>query len=90
MLNVDLVHEWISTPGYWAQNRPGTTIEKALARSLNFGLYEAAGGQVAFCRWMTDGATLDWLCDVFVDPAHRGIGLGGVLGRDGGGPPRAA
>jgi GNAT superfamily N-acetyltransferase len=52
---------------------------KAIARSLNLGLYDAAGGQVAFCRWVTDGATFAWLCDVFVEPGHRGLGLGMFL-----------
>ena len=38
-----------------------------------------AGGpaeQVAFARAVTDGATFAWICDVFVDEAHRGRGLG--------------
>jgi GNAT superfamily N-acetyltransferase len=28
---------------------------------------------------VTDGATFAWLCDVFVDPNHRGHGLGTFL-----------
>ena len=31
---------------------------------------------MAFARAVTDGATFAWLCDVYVDPAERGRGLG--------------
>ncbi|MFC0526780.1 GNAT family N-acetyltransferase [Phytohabitans kaempferiae] len=34
------------------------------------------GAQVAFARAVTDGATFVWLCDVYVDRAVRGRGLG--------------
>jgi GNAT superfamily N-acetyltransferase len=76
LIDVDLVHEWLSTLSYWAQDRPRQTTETAIDRSLNLGLYDAEGAQVAFCRWVTDGATFAWLCDVFVSPDHRGRGLG--------------
>jgi GNAT superfamily N-acetyltransferase len=78
-LNVDLVHDWLSTQSYWAQGRPRATTEKAIARSLNLGLYDAGGVQAGYCRWVTDGATFAWLCDVFIVPKHRGRGLGVFL-----------
>ena len=81
LLDVDLVHEWLSTLSYWAEGRPRQTTQKAIARSLNLGLYDANGAQAGFCRWVTDGATFGWLCDVFVDPGHRGHGLGVFLVR---------
>jgi GNAT superfamily N-acetyltransferase len=44
---------------------------------LCFGAYLAdTRQQVGFARVVTDGATFSWVCDVFVDPAHRGHGLG--------------
>jgi GNAT superfamily N-acetyltransferase len=79
LVDVDVVHVWLSTQSYWAQGRPRDITEKAIARSLNLGLYDAAGAQAGYCRWVTDGATFAWLCDVFVDPAHRGGGLGVFL-----------
>jgi GNAT superfamily N-acetyltransferase len=79
LVDVDVVHRWLSTLSYWAQDRPRHLTEKAIARSLNLGLYDAAGTQAGYCRWVTDGATFAWLCDVFVDPAHRGSGLGVFL-----------
>jgi GNAT superfamily N-acetyltransferase len=35
--------------------------------------------QVGFARVVTDAATFAWLCDVFIDEAHRGRELGGWL-----------
>ena len=62
---------------YWARDRPLRVIRKSLAGSLCFGVYEKAGGrQVGFARVVTDRATFSWLCDVFIDEAHRGRGLG--------------
>jgi GNAT superfamily N-acetyltransferase len=62
---------------YWARNRSRAAIRKSIRNSLPFGIYERRGGrQVAFARIVTDGATFSWLCDVVVDDAHRGRGLG--------------
>lgn len=62
---------------YWASERPAEVILASLAASLCFGAYIAdTREQVGFARVVTDGATFSWLCDVFVDPAHRSRGLG--------------
>jgi GNAT superfamily N-acetyltransferase len=79
LIQIDRVQEWMSTLSYWAEGRPRPTMEKAIARSLNLGVYDADGVQAGFCRWVTDGATFAWLCDVFIDPARRGLGLGVFL-----------
>jgi GNAT superfamily N-acetyltransferase len=79
LIQVDRVHAWLTTLSYWAEGRPRPIMEKAIARSLNLGLYDANGVQAGFCRWVTDGATFAWLCDVFIDPARRGLGLGVFL-----------
>jgi GNAT superfamily N-acetyltransferase len=78
-LDIDTIHTWLSTLSYWAEDRPRSTTEHAIARSLNLGLYDAEGTQAGFCRWVTDAATFAWLCDVFVGPAHRGNGIGVFL-----------
>jgi GNAT superfamily N-acetyltransferase len=70
------VHRWLSTDAYWAVGRSRETVARAVAGSLNFGVYHPDGTQVAFARVVTDGATFAWLCDVYVDRAARGIGLG--------------
>ena len=34
---------------------------------------------VGFLRLVTDRATFAWVCDVYVDPAARGLGVGKLL-----------
>ncbi len=72
-LDLDVVHGFLAT-SYWAQGIPRDTVIRALAGSLNFGLYHAQG-QVGLARFVTDRATFAYLADVFVLPAHRGQGL---------------
>lgn len=60
---------------YWASGIPAATMERAIAHSLCFGVYDGAT-QIGFARVVTDRATFGYLCDVFVDEAHRGAGLG--------------
>jgi GNAT superfamily N-acetyltransferase len=79
-LDVGRVHRWLSSDAYWALGRPREKQERAIAGSLNFGVYETTSGeQVAYARVVTDGATFAWLCDVYVDPALRGKGIGKAL-----------
>jgi GNAT superfamily N-acetyltransferase len=47
---------------------------------LCYGIYRGSQ-QVGFARIVTDYATFAWLCDVFIVPTHRGIGLGRWLVR---------
>ena len=78
---VDLarVHRWLSTQSYWAEGRPYDVVARSVRDSLTLGLYGSDAVQVGVCRWVTDYATFAWLCDVFVDPALRGRGLGTFL-----------
>jgi GNAT superfamily N-acetyltransferase len=69
-----LVHGLIAS-SYWAAGIPRATMDKAIDHSLCFGLYRGAG-QLGFARVVTDHSTFAYLCDVFVDEAHRGAGLG--------------
>ncbi len=72
-------HHWIATESYWAEGIPLATFEKAIRHSLTFAAYAGDGEMAAFGRVVTDRATFGWLCDVFVDEAHRGRGLGKAL-----------
>lgn len=60
---------------YWAAQRSRETIVTTLRHSLSFGVFHR-GKQIGFARVVTDHATVGYLCDVVVDPAHRGCGLG--------------
>lgn len=73
------VHAWLSEQAYWAEGRSRETQEAAIDASRNYGVWNAAGEQVAYARVVTDGVTFAWLCDVFVDPGMRGDGVGKML-----------
>jgi len=73
-LDVDMIHRFLSQEAYWSRGIPRETVERAIAGSLCFGGYLDGGGQVAFARVTTDGATFGYLADVFVLPAWRGRG----------------
>ena len=75
-MDLDLVHQWLSTDAFWALGRTRETVETAARNSLNFGVFTSGGSQVAYARVATDRATFGWLCDVYVDRDHRGRGLG--------------
>jgi GNAT superfamily N-acetyltransferase len=74
-LDVAAIHRYLSQDSYWARHVPYATVERAIAHSLNFGVYTADGHQAGFARVVTDRATFAWLCDVFVLPEFRGQGL---------------
>ena len=74
-VDVDLVHRWLSQEAYWALGRPREVVEKTIDASWVWSVLGPDGEQVAFLRAVTDALTFAWICDVFVDPAHRGRGL---------------
>ena len=71
-LDLDRVVRWISADAYWAQGRTREVVERSFANSVPVGLYATDGQQVAVARIVSDRATFVWLCDVYVDPDHRG------------------
>ncbi|MFF1461360.1 GNAT family N-acetyltransferase [Streptomyces sp. NPDC058330] len=76
-LDAERVHRWLSTDAYWALGRTREQQDRAIAGSLNFGAYDRVSGeQAAYARVVTDHASFAWVCDVYVDPAARGHGLG--------------
>jgi GNAT superfamily N-acetyltransferase len=70
-----MVRGFIGEQSYWAAGIPQAVMDKAIDHSLCFGLYRG-DVQAGFARVVTDRATFGYLCDVFVDPAQRGKGLG--------------
>ncbi len=75
-LDMDLVERWLSVESYWAFGRSRDQIERSVAHSTVYGLYSEYGIHVGLFRVVTDHATFAWLCDVFIEPRHRGKGLG--------------
>jgi GNAT superfamily N-acetyltransferase len=79
LLDVPRIHAWISERSYWARDRPYDVMARAIEHSLSVGLYAPDGALAGYARLVTDRATFAWLCDVFVDDAHRGESLGSFL-----------
>ena len=76
-LDFGAVHTWLAA-SYWSPGVPREVVERAAAGSLTLGLYDA-DAQIGYARAVTDRATVAYVCDVVVDAAHRGRGLGRFL-----------
>lgn len=74
LLNVHVIHNYLSNESYWAKNIPLHIVEASIKNSLCFGIY-SLGEMVGFARLVTDKATFAYLADVFILPSHRGKGL---------------
>jgi GNAT superfamily N-acetyltransferase len=70
-----MLHRWLGEESYWAKGIPRDVLDRAIDHSLCFGAY-VDDRQIGFARMVTDRATFAWVCDVYVDPDHRGRGLG--------------
>jgi GNAT superfamily N-acetyltransferase len=73
-LDLRVIHGFL-VGSHWARGIPFALLQRAIAKSLPFGLYKD-GRQVGFARVVTDRATFAYLADVFVLDAERGQGLG--------------
>jgi GNAT superfamily N-acetyltransferase len=78
-IDLTLVHHWLSTDTAWSRGRSLEVVERAAAASVSFAAFAPDGSQVGYARLVTDSATFGWLCDVYVDRAHRGRRLGVLL-----------
>jgi GNAT superfamily N-acetyltransferase len=74
MLDLEMIHQYLSTQTYWAVGRPLEVVRRSIEGSLSFGLYRESR-QVGFARVVTDYATFAWIADVFVLEPERGQGL---------------
>jgi GNAT superfamily N-acetyltransferase len=74
LLNVEMIHDYLSTRSYWAANIPREVVERSIDNSLCFGVYEN-DQQVGFAKVVTDKATFAYLGDVFILEAYRKKGL---------------
>jgi GNAT superfamily N-acetyltransferase len=74
LLQINVVHHYLSNDSYWAANIPLETVQRSIEHSFCFGIYRNEQ-QVGFARVITDHATFAYLADVFILPQHRGKGL---------------
>jgi ribosomal protein S18 acetylase RimI-like enzyme len=78
-VDVDVVSDLLRDT-YWAADRDRERIARSVANSLCFSV-RLAGRQVGLARVLTDGGASSYVCDVVVDAAHRGRGVGKWLMR---------
>ncbi len=74
VLHINRIQELLAK-SYWADKRTRETILKSIENSFCYGIYFNTV-QIGFARVITDYATTYYLCDVIVDEAYRGTGLG--------------
>ena len=74
-LDLDVIHDFLTRQSYWCRGIPRATVERAVANSLCFGVYDQKGTQIGFARVVTDFATYGYVADVFVLPDWRGRGV---------------
>jgi len=74
-VDIDVVHRFLCEESYWAKGVPRDVVEREVRFSICFSLLHGRT-QAGFARIVSDRATVAYLGDVFVLPAHRGRGLG--------------
>lgn len=77
-LDVDAIHDFLSTKAYWCLNIPKSKIVTAIENSLCFGVYHNEK-QIGFARIISDFSTIAYLGDVYVLEEYRGQGLSKLL-----------
>ena len=78
MLDVDVIHKFLSEESYWANRRTREQTRRAIENSICFGLYDG-DAQIGFARVVSDFSTFAYLGDVFVLKEYRGRGLSKML-----------
>ena len=65
---------------YWADQRPAEQVRRSMENSRCYGVsLEDEQKLVGFARVISDFATTYYLCDVIIDSAYQGKGLGEAL-----------
>lgn len=77
-LDLALAHRALSVDSCWARGRSRSDSDRAFANS-RVAVALDGDATVGFARAVTDGVTHAWLADVWVEPEHRGRGLGRAL-----------
>lgn len=73
-LDIDAIHEFLSTQAYWCLNIPKDKVQRAIENSFCFGVYQEKK-QIGFARVITDFSTIAYLGDVYILEENRGKGI---------------
>ena len=74
LLSVDRTHSLLSRGLFWS-TRTKENVRMSIEHSICYGVFHGTR-QIGFARVVTDSATVYWLCDVFIEEAHRRKHLG--------------
>jgi GNAT superfamily N-acetyltransferase len=74
LIDFESVYKYLAEDSYWAKGIPAERLGNAITNSLCFGIYKQ-NTQAGFARVVTDKATFAYICDVFIMPDFRGMGL---------------
>ena len=72
--DINAVHRFLSHESYWAKGISTDRVARSIRHSLCFSLMKNQD-QIGFARVITDYSTSAYLCDVFILPGYRGLGL---------------
>jgi GNAT superfamily N-acetyltransferase len=75
-LDRKVVFNYLAGDAYWIDSVTPGLVDRMIAGTLCFGVYDPAGRQVGFARVLSDRVTRAWLSDVFILAPERGRGLG--------------
>lgn len=78
--DIDILHAMLRE-AYWSPGIPRETVARAAAHSMCAIARDNEGTLIGFARAVSDRAVFAWVCDVIIDPAYRGKGLGRGLVR---------
>lgn len=73
-LDIDAVHEFLSTKAYCCLNIRKAKVQDAIQNSMCFGVY-LNEKQIGFARIISDFSTIAYLGDVYILEEYRGNGL---------------
>ena len=74
LIDFEVVHHYLDKESYWAKGIPAERLKRAMENSMCFGIYQH-NKLAAFARVVTDKATFAYICDVFILPGYRRLGL---------------
>ena len=75
LIDFEVVYKYLNGDSYWANGIQAEKLRKAVENSMCFGVYDRENNQVGFARVITDQATFAYICDLFILPGFRGLGL---------------
>lgn len=74
LLNFEVIYKYLDSESYWAGGIPVVTLKTAIDNSICYGVYKNEI-QIGLARVVTDKATFAYICDVFILPVYRRLGL---------------